>query len=349
MGTRSLLAMCLAAGLALADGAVADGGKCKLVKIVDWPVRAVRNLIVVEGAINGRKIGIMLDTGSTMSLILRSTAVRLDLPRREAKGARIFGLGGESTIEIASVDDFRLGEVSTKDLQLFVAGERDFGEGVDVLLGENFLSRFDVEFDLAHRAVRLYQSRDCDGVSLAYWTTEVVGVVEIEPIDEAHPRIGLTVRINGRPIDAMLDSGASSSVLTMQDAASLGVTPDTPGVAAGYPSQGLGAKSVNSWVGSFQSFAIGNENISDVRIRFADMYKDATYTDTRSRVAKSAGRTQPMLVGADFLRAYRTLVAHSQRKVYFTYSGGPVFRADPVAPRRVPGPEGDRGPGNGGN
>jgi hypothetical protein len=33
-----------------------------------------------------------------------------------------------------------------------------------------------------------------------------------------------------------------------------------------------------------------------------------------------------MLLGADFLRAHRVLVAHSQRKLYFTYTGGPVFQ-----------------------
>jgi tetratricopeptide (TPR) repeat protein len=33
-----------------------------------------------------------------------------------------------------------------------------------------------------------------------------------------------------------------------------------------------------------------------------------------------------MLLGADFLRAHRVLVAHSQGKMYFTYAGGPVFR-----------------------
>ena len=33
----------------------------------------------------------------------------------------------------------------------------------------------------------------------------------------------------------------------------------------------------------------------------------------------------PMILGVDFLRAHRVYVAHSQRKVHFTYVGGPVF------------------------
>jgi predicted aspartyl protease len=343
----SLLATCLVAGLGMAGSAAAADAKCKFVRIVDWPVRIVRNHIVVDGAINGQKIGIILDTGATRSLILRSAAVRLDLPKREAPGYRMYGVGGQTKVEIAVVDDFKLGEVSTKGLQLFVAGEGDFGAGQDVLLGEDFLRRFDVEFDLAHGAVRLYQPKDCDGVSLAYWTKETAGEVEIEPMEEGRPRIALTVHINGRPIEAMLDSGAATSVLTKEDAASLGVTPDTPGVVSGRPTQGMGAKEVHVWSGPFQSFAIGNESIPDVRIRFADLYKDTNYTTTASRVSRKASVTQPMLLGADFLRAHRTLVAHSQQRLYFTYVGGPVFLADPAAARPDSRPDGDTGAGSG--
>ena len=342
MAMRTLLAICLAAGLLATGGAAAQGGKCKFVRIVDWAVRAGQAQIVVDGAINGNKVGIALDTGATKSLILRSTALRLDLPRQEARGYRMFGIGGETKVEIASVDDFKLGEVSTKGMQLLVAGEGQVGGGIDVLLGEDFLQRFDVEFDLANRAVRLYQPKDCDGVSLAYWTKETVAEVDIERIDDARPRVSLTVRINGKAIDAILDSGAYSSVLTKEDAAAVGVTPDTPGVVAGPSSGGLGAKSVDAWIGSFQSFAIGNESIPDIKVRFADLYKESTYTETGSRVAKKASRTQPMLLGADFLRSHRTLVSHSQHKLYFTYIGGPGggrgacrFRKPALRPRLV--------------
>ena len=77
---------------------------------------------------------------------------------------------------------------------------------------------------------------------------------------------------------------------------------------------------------AFKSFAIGNESIPDVRIRFADLWKESTYQETGSRIGKKVMQTQPMLLGADFLRSHRTLIAHSQRRVYFTYTGGPVFQ-----------------------
>jgi hypothetical protein len=86
--------------------------------------------------------------------------------------------------------------------QLIVAGARELAPGVDVILGDDFFHNVDVEFDLAHDAVRLFQAKDCDGVSLAYWTTEVTGEVTIEAVHDAQPQIILPVKVNERPIQA---------------------------------------------------------------------------------------------------------------------------------------------------
>jgi hypothetical protein len=56
-----------------------------------------------------------------------------------------------------------------------------------------------------------------------------------------------------------------------------------------------------------------------------------------------------MLLGADFLRAHRTLVAHSQHRLYFTYVGGPVFLADPATTRPAARPDSDANTKGGGN
>lgn len=331
---KAPLAALLCIGVLLAGSDAMAEAPCKLVRVVEWPVHIVRNKIRVDGAINGQPVGIVLDTGAMKSMVLRATAQRLDLPRNDARGQRMYGWGGETKVEIAVVDDFRLGTVSTKGLQLFVAGEGDMGEGNDVLLGEDFLQRFDVEFDLAHDAVRLFRPEGCATASLAYWTKENVAEVAIEPMKDARPRIAFTVRVNDRPLDAFLDSGASSSYLAAYDAAAVGVTPETPGSAASYPLRGLGSKTVPMWVGKFASFAIGNESIPDIAIRFGDLYKDMSYATTGSSIAKKVSPTQPMIIGADFLRAHRVLVSHGQGRMYFTYVGGPVFLAPALPPSR---------------
>jgi predicted aspartyl protease len=330
----------VAAGLVLASGVGAATPKCSLVRIDEWSVRPGSRHLVVEGSANGQPIGIMLDTGAVRSLILHSAALRLDLPRRKARNYRMFGVGGETPVEVAQVESFSIGPTVRKGMQLIVAGTQEFAPGVDVILGDDFFHNVDVEFDLAHGVVRLFQAKDCDGVSLAYWTTEAAGEVTIEAVYDAQPQIIVPVTINGRQIRALLDSGAASSIMMKGAAAAVGLTPGSPGVVPAGQGRGLGPKSVDAWIGPIDTFTIGNENIRDTAIIFGDLFKDATYTAVGSRVSRPIGGIEDMLLGIDFLRSHRVLVAHSQRKLYFSYIGGTVFQPrDKVSPPGGPSPE----------
>jgi predicted aspartyl protease len=319
-----MLAVAAAIGLALAGSAATAESKCKVTRIAEWPLRAGSYKPVFDGAINGQKIGILVDTGADNSLVHRSAATRLDLTRYRT-GGRFFGIGGETHAEYVHIEEFHLAEGVRKNWEVLVAGEGSFSGDVAVLLGDDFFQQVDLEFDLAHNAVRIYETTDCEGVSLAYWATEPAGELPIE----AGSRIRFTVAINGKPVRAQLDSGTGYSILSKPDAARLGVTPESPGVVAGGCIRGLGEKQADSWFGQFESFAIGNERIRNPRIRFADLWRDVTYTETGSRLPQRIAGHPDLLLGSDFLRAHRVLVSRSQRKMYFTYAGGTVFPGMP--------------------
>jgi clan AA aspartic protease (TIGR02281 family) len=314
-------------GLTLAGSVAAAESKCKVARIAEWPLRAEYYRPVFDGAINGQKIGILIDTGADSSLVRLSAATRLGLTRYKAPGRRVVTISGESQAEFVHIDEFRIGQGVRKHWEVLVAGEQGFRDSdVAVLLGDDFFQQVDVEFDLAHNAVRLYETRDCEGMSLAYWATEPAGEVPIE----AGSSIRFMVAINSQPIRAQLDSGASASVLSKADAARLAVTPESPGTVAGSCiTDGDSKRTLESWVGQFESFAIGNEKIRNPRIRFADLWKHMTYTETGSRLPTRFTGEPDLLLGVDFLRAHRVLVARSQRKMYFTYAGGTVFPSKP--------------------
>jgi gag-polyprotein putative aspartyl protease/aspartyl protease len=334
--TRSaqlVLTLALVAGLFMVGGAAAaPAGKCTLARVAEWPVRPGRAQPIIDGTINGQKVGIMLDTGASRSIILRSAADRLGLVRHNARGNRMIGIGGETDVESVTIEELAIGTDVRRSWRVLVAGEQTFRGDVALILGEDLLRQSDVEFDLAHNAVRLYQARDCDGVPLAYWATEGTGVVELGGIFAAGPALELAVEINGRPVDAILDSGASSSVLTLSRAAALGVTPASAGVVAAGCSRGLGEKPIDVWLGPFESFRIGDELIRDPTIGFSDIWKFSTFRTSGSLISKRPSSRPDMLLGADFLRSHRVLIAHSQRKMYFTYAGGTVFPVSVAKP-----------------
>ncbi len=326
----ALVALGLATGLAMpASFAAGAPASCTLARIAEWHTRPTRGQPIVSGTINGQPVGIMLDTGASRSIILRSAAERLGLVRYGARGSRMAGVGGETAVESVLLDEFAIGDDVHRNWRVLVAGEHAFGGDVALIVGEDLFRRAEIEFDLAHDTVRLFQARDCEGASLAYWATEGAGAVDLESTPGG--TIEVNVEINGRPVVAMLDSGAFASVLTTSRASALGVTPQTAGVVSAGCSTGIGEKSIEFWVGPFASFRIGDELIRNPRIRFGDTWKFSTFKGAGLLSSRPAGLPD-MLLGADFLRSHRVLIAHSQRKMYFTYAGGTVFPSLPAKP-----------------
>lgn len=324
-------ALVAAAVLAWASDPAHAAPKCTLSRIAEWPVRPGTGQPVVDGTINGQKVGVLLDTGATTTMLLRPATARLGLVRYDARGNRVIAIGGETGAESVLVDEFAIGPAVRKNVRLLVAGEYDFGGDVAVILGEDFFRQLEVEFDLPHDAVRIFQARDCEGTSLAYWSPGGTAEADLETDSTSNPQIGVRVEINGRRFLAQLDSGAHRSVLTQSAAESLGVTPEAKGVVSAGCFMGVGDKVIETWIGPFDSFRIGDEVIRDPQLHFADVWRYSKFVEVGSRLPRATVHAD-LLLGADFLRAHRVLVAHGQRKLYFAYVGGTVFPAEASRP-----------------
>ena len=175
---RAMHAMLAATAFSVAGATFAAApSSCTLVRVAEWHVRPTLGQPIVEGTINGHPVGIMIDTGATRSMIVRSAANRLELIRRDTRSSRIMGIGGETAVEVLSVDEFAIGGDVRRHWRMLVAGEHDLGPDVSVILGEDFFGQADVEFDLAHNAIRLFQPRDCEGAPLSYWSAAGAGAV----------------------------------------------------------------------------------------------------------------------------------------------------------------------------
>ena len=298
-------------GTVAVSALAAEPAKCKLEQVAEWPVRLQRNLPVIQGSINGKPIGVLLDTGAAVSIITKAAARSMDIPTR-ATGEMLNGVGGASRIETARVAVLRIGDGKVENMRVRVAGERPIA-GVDFILGSDFFQRVDLEIDYAKGVMRLFSpSPECKGASLAFWDA---GAQQVPMKGEVHVMVPL--KVNGREVDAMVDSGASSSVVSRALASKLGITADSPGSVASHCMAGVGADSVRSWVGMFDTVTIGGETIRDARLRVMDM----------DDMAHSRGTAPDVILGTDFLRAHHLLISRLQDKLYFSYAGGQVFPA----------------------
>jgi len=292
----------------------ADPPKCKLALVVEWPVQLIGGLPVIEGAINGKKIGVLLDTGSFTTLITNAAAEKLELSTWPRSGY-IAGFGGESRVREVRIGELRIGGAVRKGISVLVGGERPLAGGrVDLILGDDFFKQLDMEFDYAKGIVRLFRPRDCEGVSLAYWDSKA-----LELLMERGDKIVVPIKVNGQAARALVDSGASSSWVALSFAEKLGITPRTAGVVPAGCGYGIGAALVRHWVARFDTLDIAGETIRNPRLPFAEGPDDRVFIVDHE-----------VILGTDFLRTHRMLVSRTQRKVYFSYIGGLIFPTTPA-------------------
>jgi tetratricopeptide (TPR) repeat protein/predicted aspartyl protease len=311
------------AGLALLVAGPASAEPCKLERMHQLPVTMQDMQPLVHAAINGTDALFVADSGSFFNTLTPAGARQLNLQLEPADGLYVSGTGGAARTWITTVKSFRILGRDVPRVVFIVAGN-DLGGGAVGVLGQNVFRLGDVEYDLANGVINILRTHgDCQQESLAYWANArglPVSAIDIDfPTAESPHTMG-TAYLNGRKIRVMFDTGAATSTLSLDAAERAGVTKETPGVTPAGKSYGFGRHEVPTWIGPFASFRIGDEEIRNTRLEFADMGQ----------------RDVDMLVGADFFLSHHILVASSQHTLYFTYNGGPVFNLTGRTPAPAP-------------
>lgn len=329
MGFCSASVRCAMAAFALGFALQTAPAKadCKMVKVAEIAIKMSGRAPLMATEINGKSTYLLADTGAESSTMFGSALGALGLTPTVMDGTKFYGVGGGVQAYVVGIASLKLGGMEIHNHDFLVLGQGGHG-AVEVVgtLGEDFFNLADVEFDLAHNAIRFFRPKDCKGDEVLYWG----GAYSTLPMIGGENEIIVEAMLNGHPQRALMDTGASSSVVTTRAAFGVGVS-----VADGDPKRaftGIGQRRVCYGVGSFKSFAFDQEAVKDVKISVADLFKYNKGTRLGSRLAEDVMDNPDMLLGADFFLAHRVLVSHSQRRVYVTYSGGPLFATDRAEP-----------------
>ena len=310
---------------------------CRMVKVAELPVKFEHNRPLVPVAFNGKPAWLLIDTGSADTVLFGGAARTLGIGSTTAEGVRFFGVGGGRQANLAVVRDLQIAGVKVKDIRMFVIGAEGTTDFAG-LIGRDLLGNWDIEFDLASKAVRLWTPLNCESRSLGYWAKDPE-LAEIDR-DDASDEYRVRVRLNGKPFEATFDSGAGTSIVTREMAVSAGVSDKDYESDVTY-SRGIGAANVPTRTVVFNEVQVGDETVNHAKLQVADMFAADTELRTGSILKRPVEglRNPPMLLGADFLRSHRVLLSGSQRRLYFTYSGGPVFQSvGDAASRKESGP-----------
>jgi tetratricopeptide (TPR) repeat protein/predicted aspartyl protease len=311
----------LAVALALAFLATgATHAACTLQKYVELPLTIENGGAMVSAKLNGQDARLTVDTGAFFSMLSPSAVAKFGLKTGPLPpGISVGGLTGEASVKVTTVKDFSVLGAPVHGVD-FLVGEHAMGDA-DGLIGQNLLSLIDIEFDFSGGAIRLMKPIGCGDAPLAYWAGDqrAYGAMSIDPIVPPNQRIVGSVTINGVRLRAVFDTGARRSVLSVEGARKAGVKTTDPGVVSGGVWGGVGRGLTQTWIAPFSLVDIGGEQVKNTRLRIADV----NLTDAE------------MIIGADFFLSHRIYVSKGQRKMYFTYNGGPVFNLEVQPP---PGP-----------
>ena len=273
-------------------------------------LKDIQALIRVK--INGKPAILAVDSGAFFSMLSPEGARRFKPTYLYAPpGLFLAGVGGETLPDLVSAHTFSFDHQRLHNVQFLVAGNDYFSHAVG-LLGDNLLRMADVEFDFAKGFMRFVLPVHCGNTPLAYWAGHrPVGVLDLHHPTRRRPQFIGSAKLDGHRIAVMFDTGAAVSVLSLSMAERLHIGPGDPGVKPAGRIGGITRRLVNSWIAPVGRLQIGGETIEHTHMMVAPMPQLSADAD--------------LVLGADFFLAHHVYIANSQHKLYFTYSGGPVF------------------------
>ena len=305
---RTLSALLLGALLSGCAGSEPQG--CRVETVADLPLLPHVGITAVEATLQGRKVALLIDTGASVSTVSRGGAQQFDLrPGADARYTSLVGIGGVTFAPIVTVNDLGLGRGLAHNLELPVAA--DFPRPVDGLpvfglFGADFLSNYDVDIDVPHQYFGLYKATGCDSAMRPFDPP----YFEV-PFRDEDGHIALEIKLDGHPATAILDTGASSTMIDRNAALAAGVTPDLLAADRARTVSGIDSRAVTVRRHRFGGLEVGDERLNNVPLDVADVQTGAT------------------LLGRDFLRFNRVLISYGRRTLFI----------QPVAPgARAPQP-----------
>jgi predicted aspartyl protease len=267
------------------------------------PVRLIGNVPVTVVGINGRPSALILDIGSDITLLGRAAARRLGVRFDEREGVQLSGAGGRTRASPAVLASVQFGDAVISNVGAVVG--RGLRPPFDGVLGIDVLTAFDLDLDAPNGKVTLYRARPpaCAGAPPP-WTEPQV---RLRTEQEGAGYLFVPAVLNGQPLRALLDTGASNTTVGLPAAAAAGITPAELLRGPASVTQSLDSAGIVVRPRRFRELRVGEDVIPDPVLNVADL-------------PPLAG---DMIIGGDYLAARRVWIAIASGTVFVTKPGQP--------------------------
>jgi predicted aspartyl protease len=209
--------------LAMAATGAAAAQDCRPARLAQFAVSLMGNVPVVSVRVNGSPAALLFDTGAERTVFTAAAGKRLGIEPHYEYARRMRSLGGAVASGDATLRSLDFGSTAFRDVRILVGSvslPNVAGKPLDGLLGADFFTSFEVDLDLEHRRVTLFEPAPC-ATEAPVWSTPFA---TIKANLSLHERLFFPVVLDGHKIDALIDTGAQLTALDAEAAAAVGVT-----------------------------------------------------------------------------------------------------------------------------
>jgi predicted aspartyl protease len=302
-----LMLACLCPGMAMAAG-------CSLKMVNTVPMELANNgaRVFVPVVINGTPERFMLDTGGDLTQISAAVAEELKLPSVETN-IKMLDLYGNASTKAVKVDTFVLGRLRDRNTTLPISTFFQNGGPVAGLLAADYMGEYDTELDFAGGKMNYFSQDHCPG-NVVYWPAAAIAVVPMRLVDR---HLHLDVMLDGHPFRAMIDTGATGTTLTTEEAKRVfDLSAEDADKRFEHTFQKL----------SFDGLEVGNPHITVIPDKTGSKDPNNGYaTGTRVHMQDDPlSAPPPMLIGMNILSKLHLYIAFSEHKIYITPASAPA-------------------------
>ncbi len=264
--------------------------------------------------INGADKLLLLDTGGYTTQLTPQAVEKMKLSVG-GSSYQLQDVRGNIRSATAAVSSFEMGAIRAKDISLMVMGDDDMGQTAkfDGLLASDMFLAYDLDMDFGHDKLNFISTDHCPG-KVVYWGAQTVAEVPLRIINGHYL---IDIALDGRRLVAMLDTGATRSVLGAGEAQQyFGLTPNSPDM----PILGKTNGSVTTYMHKFGVLSFEGIEIHDPTIAILQSgFLQRRQAPTGSRIAdKKLAQPWDMILGMDMMRHLHLYLATKERKLYIT-------------------------------
>jgi predicted aspartyl protease len=283
-----------------------------------------QGVTVVPISLNGVEKKFLFDTGGGVVNYV-SNAVAEELKLTQVSSGRSMDLRGNESDSSVLVKDVSFGTVHPGYVRFQVAQNLPYD---GILSASQFaiwrLDMGSVDFDIDFGAMKLnfYSTDHCPG-SVVYWPHQALAVV---PVTSAQGHIEFPVTLDGHPLTAAIDTGASWTILNIARAQEkLGFSPDarapqSPDIPKDDPDKQIYFRKYSAL--SFEGVTIANPLIIVRPVQFGGKDDPVLLVSRAQHASDRLNRLAPdIIIGMEILRHLHFYYATDEQKLYITPAG----------------------------